>query len=287
MAMPHYRKPEWLRKPIRLSQIEATQQLLRRSELHTVCEEAMCPNIGECFAHNVATFLILGDRCTRACTFCAVTKAQPLPPDPSEPERVAEAVRVLGLRHVVITSPTRDDLSDGGSGQFCATVKAIKRRDSAVRVELLIPDFREDFASIAAISNSGADIVGHNIETVPRLYAVRAGSSYVRSLRVLERIRESNHTIATKSAIMLGLGELEEEVLGVMEDLRQIGCRYLSIGQYLAPTVHHTPVLEYVSPERFEHYRLLGLRLGFEHVKSSPYTRSSYMAHEYIPAQEF
>ncbi len=275
------RKPEWLRKKIRPSALGEVETLLAKGRLHTVCEEAMCPNITECFAKKQATFLILGNQCTRACSFCNVSKGHPLPVDPGEPGRVAEAVAAMGLRHVVITSPTRDDLDDGGAGHFARTVAAIKAQDASVRVELLIPDFRENVAALETVATSGAEIVGHNLETVPRLYHVRKGAAYDRSLRVLQRLHELNPTIATKSGIMLGLGEKEEEVLRLMEELLATGCRLLSIGQYLAPSPEHAPVVEYVEPERFDFFREIGLAMGYDYIQSSPYTRSSYMADEY------
>lgn len=276
------RKPEWLKKKITLSSLAEVKKLLNAGRLHTVCEEAMCPNIGECFAKKQATFLILGNQCTRACGFCNVSKGTPLPVDVGEPERVAEAVKAMELRHVVITSPTRDDLADGGAGHFAATVRAIKEMDSSVRVELLIPDFRENNAALATAATSGAEIIGHNMETVPRLYHVRKGADYTQSLRVLKKLNELNPDAATKSGLMLGFGETETEVLAVMGDLLDAGCRLLSIGQYLSPSSEHTPVVEYVEPERFEFFKVKGLEMGFAHIESSPYTRSSYMAHEYL-----
>lgn len=275
-------KPEWLRKKIRPSALEEMESLLGEERLHTVCEEAMCPNIGECFAKKQATFLILGNQCTRACSFCNVSKGHPLPVDPGEPERVADAIMKMGLRHVVVTSPTRDDLDDGGAGHFAQTVRAIKAQDASVRVELLIPDFKENDAALKTAATSGAEIIGHNLETVPRLYHVRKGAEYERSLRVLKRLRELNPDIATKSGIMLGLGEKETEVLRLMEDLLERGCRLLSIGQYLAPSPEHTPVAEYVEPERFDYFREIGLAMGYDYIQSSPYTRSSYMAENYL-----
>jgi lipoic acid synthetase len=281
-AEVRWRKPEWLRKPIRPSAMAALEAQFARAALHTVCREAACPNIGECFAHKQATFMILGSRCTRACTFCNVTRAIPLPPDPDEPRRVAEAVRSLGLRHVVVTAPTRDDLGDGGAAQFAATVRAIKGMDPAIRVELLVSDLREDAEALAVVAASGAEILGHNLETVPRLYHVRKGAEYHRSLRVLETLASLNPDTLTKSGIMLGLGEREEEVTALMGDLLAAGCRLLSIGQYLSPSSRHAPVVEYVEPKQFDRYREIGMEMGFRFIKSSPYTRSSYMAHEYL-----
>jgi lipoic acid synthetase len=275
-------KPQWLRKKITLSGHAEMTTLLGEGNIHTICEEAMCPNISECFKQKVATFMILGTHCTRACTFCAVTKGKPLPPDRREPEHVAQAILKLGLSHVVITSPTRDDLRDGGAEHFVETVDAIKQADGSIIVELLIPDMRENDASLERLALSGAEIIGHNMETVPRLYAVRHGSDYQRSLHVLKKLTAYNPSIATKSGIMLGLGERDDEVRTLMEDLLNIGCRFLSIGQYLSPSPGHTSVVEYVKPEKFEFFRLLGMEMGFTFIKSSPYTRSSYMAHEYL-----
>ena len=276
------RKPDWLRKKITPSIHTNMKILLNKGHLKTVCEEAMCPNISECFSHKQATFMILGNICTRACTYCAVDKGKPMVPDLNEPENVAKAVKQLKLQHVVITSSTRDDLTDGGADHFCKTVEAIKSIDNKIVVELLIPDMKEDEEALAAIANSGAEIIGHNLETVPRLYAVRKGATYERSLRVLKRLLSLNPQIATKSGIMLGLGESEEEILSLMQDLLDVNCYYLSIGQYLSPSQKHTKVVEFVKPEQFERLREIGMDMGFKYIKSSPYTRSSYMAHEYL-----
>ncbi|MDY0195155.1 MAG: lipoyl synthase [Sulfurovaceae bacterium] len=276
-------KPEWLRKKITPSSHQTMKSLLGEGNIHTICEEALCPNISECFSQNVATFMILGTQCTRACTFCAVSREKPIPPpDPLEPEKIANAVLKLGLKHVVITSPTRDDLNDGGAEHFSKTTSAIKTLDDLIDVELLIPDMRENDTALKQIALSGAKIIGHNLETVPRLYNVRKGSGYQRSLRVLRKLLEFNPECITKSGIMLGLGEQDDEVIKLMDDLLNVGCRFLSIGQYLAPSLHHAAVVEYAKPERFEFFRRVGLEMGFEYIKSSPYTRSSYMAHEYL-----
>lgn len=275
-------KPRWLRKKIRPALYKEMSDILEAGDINTICQEALCPNIGECFSQKVATFMILGVNCTRRCTFCAVSKEKPMPPDLLEPKKIANTVMKLGLKHVVITSPTRDDLDDGGAEHFCKTVASVKSMDNSVIVELLISDLRENESAIKKLSLSGAEIIGHNIETVPRLYHVRKGADYNRSLRVLQKLLASNPTCATKSAIMLGLGEREEEVLQAMEDLLGVGCRYLSIGQYLSPSVEHASVVEYVEPKVFEFFAKKGLEMGFWHIKSSPYTRSSYMAHEYL-----
>jgi lipoic acid synthetase len=282
MQTKRLRKPEWLRKKIAFGSHRAMDELLEKGRLHTICEEAMCPNISECFRARQATFLILGTRCTRACSFCNVSKGRPESVDSEEPVRVAEGVRRLGLRHVVITSPTRDDLDDGGAGHFRETVRAVKKVNPSATVELLMPDLQEKETALETVAMSGAEIIGHNVETVPRLYGVRRGAEYARSLRVLEKLARLNPALHTKSGIMLGLGEREEEVLEVMRDLLYAGCRYLSIGQYLAPSSGHAAVAEYVPPERFEAFYEKGMAMGFDHIKSSPYTRSSYMAHDYL-----
>ena len=276
------RKPEWLRKKITPSLNKEMELLLKRASLHTVCEEAMCPNISECFSKKQATFLILGNICTRTCSFCAVDKGKPFSLDMDEPENVARSVKELGLRHVVITSPTRDDLSDGGAEHFCKTVHAVKSEDGSIVVELLIPDMRENPVALEMVAQSGAEIIGHNLETVPRLYEVRRGADYGRSLRVLKMLLEFNPSVSTKSGIMLGFGESDEEVKALMGDLLEVGCGYLSIGQYLSPSQKHAEVVEFVRPERFEYLRETGMKMGFKYIKSSPYTRSSYMAHEYL-----
>lgn len=285
MPDANLRKPEWLRKKIRLSQMDAMQRFLEKGDLRTICEEALCPNIGECFARGVATLLILGETCTRHCSFCTVDKGKPLPPDPDEPRRIAEAVGALGLRHVVLTSPTRDDLSDGGAEQFCATVAAIKRMVSSVTVELLIPDMGGDEGALERIAHSGAEIVGHNVETVPRLYRVRKGALYGRSLGVLDALARFNPALAVKSAIMLGLGENDDEVEGVLRDLYRSGCRMVCIGQYLSPSPNHEKVVHYAHPERFDRLGRIAEGMGFMHVKSAPYARSSYLADTYLPTK--
>lgn len=275
-------KPEWLRKKINYSVNQELESLFRDAQVKTVCQEAMCPNISECFSQKQATFLILGNICTRACSFCAVGKGKPMALDLNEPQNVAQTVKQLGLRHVVITSSTRDDLGDGGAEHFYKTVDAIKATDSSIVVELLIPDMRENKDALQLIAMSGAQIIGHNLETVPRLYHVRKGAEYQRSLRVLKMLSSFNPFIATKSGIMLGFGEKDEEVKTLMQDLLDVGCKYLSIGQYLSPSFHHTSVVEFVKPERFEDLKNLGMEMGFSYIKSSPYTRSSYMANEYL-----
>ncbi|MDD5287065.1 MAG: lipoyl synthase [Desulfuromonadaceae bacterium] len=275
------RKPEWLQKKINKGDQAGMRRLLGELRLNTVCQQALCPNISECFGCGQATFLILGRICTRLCSFCNVEKEIPLPLDADEPKRVAEAVARLNLSHVVITSPTRDDLPDGGAGQYAATVAAIRRASPETRIELLIPDFNGESAIIEVVTSSRPEILGHNVETVPRLYYIRNGSDYHRSLDVLKICSEQGTDIRTKSGIMLGMGEKLEEVLQLFEDLRKAGCSYLSIGQYLAPSRAHYPVQEYIQPEVFDEMREIALKLGFSHVESGPYVRSSYHAGEY------
>lgn len=275
------RKPEWLKKKVNPRDHEFMVHLLGDLRLNTVCREACCPNISECFRQRQATFLILGRICTRRCAFCNVAKEQPVLPDGDEPGRVAQAVSRLALSHVVITSPTRDDLADGGAGAYAATVAAIRAAAPAAAIELLIPDFQGDPGALATVAAAGPNILGHNLETVPRLYHIREGAHYRRSLHVLATCRELAPGILTKSGVMVGLGENEEEVLEVFADLRLAGCSYLSIGQYLAPSRKHHPVQEFIAPERFEHYREQALAMGFSHVESGPYVRSSYHAASY------
>ena len=279
----HQRKPEWLRKKISFSAQKDMDQLLKENGIHTICQEAKCPNISECFAAKTATFLILGDICTRRCTYCNVTTGSPHSVNKEEIDQVTDAVKQLGLKFVVITSPARDDLKDGGAEQFLEVTQNVLNKTSDTQVELLVPDFQGNIESIKTVANSGAVIVGHNIETVPRLYNIRKASIYQRSLDVLQEIR--NHApdnVKTKSAIMLGLGETKEEVVEVFQDLIDVGCKLLSVGQYLAPSNEYEKVLEYVTPAQFEEYKQIALDMGFEYVHSSPYARSSYMAHEYV-----
>ena len=275
------RKPEWLRKKANPGDQGEMRQLLGELRLNTVCQQALCPNISECFACGQATFLILGKNCTRLCSFCNVEKSAPQPVDTGEPARVAEAVARLKLSHVVITSPTRDDLPDGGAARYAATVAAIRSLSPATRIELLIPDFQGSAPSLETVTMSRPDIIGHNVETVPRLYQIRSGADYARSLEVLRICAGLAPDIRTKSGIMLGMGETGDEVLQVLSDLRDAGCAYLSIGQYLAPSRRHYPVQEYVRPELFESLRLQALEMGFSHVESGPYVRSSYHAGKY------
>ena len=276
-------KPFWLNKKINLNGCWDMKNMLRGLRLNTVCEQSLCPNISECFESKVVTFMILGNACTRACRFCAVTKEIPEMIDLKEPIRIKEAVRQLELNYVVITSPTRDDLADGGAAIFCQIIQEILSLSYDIEVEALIPDFKGNVASVKLLATSGAGVIAHNLETVPSLYRkVRAGADYKRSLYVLKTAKEQNRKIFTKSGIMLGLGESDKEVLRVMRDLRSIDCDFLTLGQYLPPSLKHYPLKEYAHPERFSYLRSQALKLGFKDVKSSPYTRSSYKAHSFI-----
>jgi len=261
-----------------------TMATVRELGLHTVCQEARCPNIGECWGHRTATFMLLGDTCTRNCGFCAVTHGRPLAVDPAEPLRVASAVARLGLRHVVVTSVNRDDLADGGAAHFAATAGAIKRLLPGCRVEVLVPDFQGNLASVAEVVASPIDVFNHNLETVPRLYRrVRAGARYARSLAVLEAAHGGRDRLLTKTGLMLGLGETQEELASVFRDLRSIGCDILTLGQYLRPSGEHLPVERYVPPEEFTALGAEALALGFRHVESGPLVRSSYHAWSHVP----
>lgn len=261
--------------------------LLDKGQLHSVCESAHCPNIGECFANKTCTFMILGNVCTRKCTFCAVAHGQPSTPDPNEPNMVAMTASQLGLRHVVVTSVTRDDLPDGGASHFVATIWAIKGENPAATVEVLIPDFGGMTVPLNLIISAAPDIINHNLETVPRLYpSVRPGAVYEHSLRLIRNVSMAcaDHPITTKSGLMLGLGETQEEIVEVMEDLLWAGCRILTIGQYLRPSTQHHPVVEYVHPETFDRLAEIGNGLGFKQVVAGPLVRSSYHAAESFAA---
>jgi lipoic acid synthetase len=276
-------KPVWLRR--KLPDLEALQKmrsLLRRHGLNTVCEGALCPNQGECFGQGTATFLILGHTCTRNCTFCAIPSEDlPPAPDPQEPARVALAAAELELKHVVITSVTRDDLEDGGASHFAETVRALKRNNPQITVEILIPDFQGSRAALQAVVDSDPDIINHNLETVPRLYPeVRRQAVYSRSIDLLKRVKEINPGKISKSGLMLGLGEEKEEVLQVMADLCAVSCDLLTLGQYLRPSGKHHPVVRYVPPEEFEELRQEGEKMGFQAVFSAPLVRSSFHAAE-------
>lgn len=279
---PH---PPWIR--VRLVQgpnYKEVKGLLAGLGLHTVCQEARCPNMGECFESRTATFLILGPVCTRNCRFCAIEGGQPGLVDPQEPERVAEAVRTLGLRFAVITSVTRDDLPDGGASLFAETIRAIRRANAGCGIEVLVPDFQGSAEALDAVLEAGPDILNHNVETVPRLYPlVRPQAHYGRSLELIRRAKESGGCL-TKSGLMLGVGETWDEVVQVMAGLRQAGCDLLTIGQYLRPSQQHLPIVRYYTPEEFDRLANMGRQLGYRHVESGPLVRSSYHAHRQIEA---
>lgn len=279
------RKPDWLKINLvsgeKLAHFQELKQMMRGKTLHTVCEEAKCPNIHECWANRTATFMILGDICTRACRFCAVKTGLPTELDLAEPERVAEAAEQMGLRHVVVTSVARDDLSDGGASVFAATIQAIRRRLPLAAVEVLIPDFQGDWNALKIVMDAKPDVLNHNIETVRRLTdRVRARAKYDRTLELLRRAKELQPTIPTKSSLMVGVGESMEEILETMDDLRAVNVNILTIGQYLQPTRKHLDVVKYYHPDEFALLREEGLKRGFQHVEAGPLVRSSYHAHE-------
>lgn len=282
----HRRHPEWIRvRAPRGEDVAETRRIVRGFGLHTVCEEARCPNLGECWSHRTATFMLMGDVCTRNCGYCAVTHGKPLPLDPLEPARVAQAVSRLGLRHVVITSVDRDDLPDGGAAHFAATARAVKQVDPSCRVEVLIPDFKGDPEAVRTVVESPIDVLNHNTETVPRLYKrARPGGRYERSLEVLALSRRWRPRLLTKTGLMLGLGEERDEVLAVLADLRSVGCDVLTLGQYLQPSRDHLPVERYLHPDEFARLREDALTMGFRHVESGPLVRSSYHAWSHVPA---
>ncbi|MBI5781652.1 MAG: lipoyl synthase [Rhodocyclales bacterium] len=277
-------KPDWIRVRLaggeeaeRFQHIKAT---LRAHRLHTVCEEASCPNIHECFGKGTATFMILGDVCTRRCPFCDVAHGKPLPPDPAEPEHLARTVAAMRLRYVVITSVDRDDLRDGGAAHFAACIRAVREHSPFTRIEVLVPDFRGRLeAALEAFAHDLPDVMNHNLETVPRLYRqARPGADYAHSLRLLAEFKARHPEVATKSGLMVGLGETDEEIVQVMRDLRAHGCDMLTIGQYLQPSSGHLPVERYVPPETFAAFEREALALGFRHAACGPLVRSSYWA---------
>ncbi|RPH56923.1 MAG: lipoyl synthase [Acidobacteria bacterium] len=275
-------KPEWLKVRAPGSDTyRHLKELMRELELHTVCEEAHCPNIGECWDYGTATFMILGDVCTRACGYCAVGHGRPAAVDPAEPARVGNAVDRLGLSYVVITSVDRDDLSDGGASMFAGTIEAIRQRRPETRIEVLIPDFRGDGVALRTVLDAQPDVLNHNTETVPRLYRrARSGGRYDRTLELLERARTYAPQIPTKSGLMVGLGEERDELLTTLVDLRRAGCSILTIGQYLQPTREHLPIVRYYHPDEFRELKTYALEIGFSHVESGPLVRSSYHARE-------
>lgn len=277
------RKPPWIRARSPLHpEVGRLKALLRTHRLNTVCEEASCPNLGECFRHRTATFMIMGRLCTRRCPFCDVAHGRPLPLDPEEPENLARAVAAMGLKFVVITSVDRDDLRDGGAAHFAACIQAVRAHAPATSVEVLVPDFRGRLEiALEALEAAPPDVFNHNLETVPRLYrAARPGADYRHSLALLARFKERHPGIPTKSGLMLGLGETDEEIIAVMRDLRAVSCDLLTLGQYLQPSRHHLPVARYVTPEAFERLGEVARAMGFRGVASGPLVRSSYHAEQ-------
>lgn len=283
MQPPTLPKPSWLR--IRLmggQNYQDLKRIMRTLDLHTVCESARCPNMSECWEHRTATFMILGNICTRACGFCAVPSGRPMgPPDEDEPRRVAEAVEKMGLRYAVVTSVNRDDQPDGGAEIFARTIEGIRERVPGCKVEVLIPDFRGDWKALDTVLEARPDVLNHNMETVPRLYRkVRMGAVYERSLELLRRAGEAAPEMPTKTGMMLGLGETREEVLSAMEEIAAQGTKILTLGQYLQPTAEHLPVVRFVHPDEFAEFKKLGEEMGISHVESGPLVRSSYHAFE-------
>jgi lipoic acid synthetase len=275
-------KPDWLKVRAPGSpNYTLLKGLMRELGLHTVCEEAQCPNIGECWHHGTATFMILGEVCTRACAYCAVSHGRPAAADPGEAARVGRAIETLGLAYVVITSVDRDDLADGGAGIFAETIRETRARRPECRIEVLIPDFQGKEAPLRTVLDARPDIMNHNVETVPRLYRMaRSGGRYSRTLELLDRSRQYAPDIPTKTGLMVGLGEEHDELVATFTDLRQVGCQILTIGQYLRPSAEHAPMARYYHPDEFRELKRIALDLGFVHVESGPLVRSSYHAHE-------
>ncbi|MBU8712892.1 lipoyl synthase [Brevibacillus parabrevis] len=278
------RKPEWLKIKLHTNeQMKELKAIMRGGNLHTVCEEAKCPNIYECWSNRTATFMILGSVCTRACRFCAVKTGLPTELDQEEPQKVAIATAKMGLKHVVVTSVARDDLRDGGASIFAETIRAIRERNPLTGIEVLIPDFGGSEEALATVLAEKPDILNHNIETVERLSdRVRARAKYPRSLTLLQNAKKLRPGQKTKSSIMLGVGETDEEIVQTMHDLRAVNCDIMTLGQYLQPTKKHLPVLKYYTPDEFREFKELGMQLGFAHVESGPLVRSSYHAHEQV-----
>ena len=274
------KKPEWLKIRLhRTAEYADVQRIVRDHSLHTICSSGLCPNKAECWSRRTATFMILGEICTRNCRFCATLSGRPLPPDPSEPAKLAESVRLMGLRHVVVTSVTRDDLPDGGAAHWAECVRAIRAENPDVTIELLIPDLDAKPDLLDTVIASGPDIIGHNIETVERLTpVVRSRAKYRTSLETLRCLNRQG--VVTKSGLMVGLGESDDEVLQTLHDLREAGVGIVTLGQYLRPTLEHYPVAAYITPEKFEWYRLKALEMGFAYCASAPLVRSSYLAEE-------
>ncbi|OAM52144.1 lipoyl synthase [Methylovorus sp. MM2] len=281
IPVPAMRKPEWIRMKVPDSaRFQEIKQVLRENNLHTVCEEASCPNIGECFSGGTATFMILGDICTRRCPFCDVAHGKPLPPDVNEPENLGRTIAQMRLKYVVITSVDRDDLKDGGAQHFVDCIKTVRAYSPEIKIEVLVPDFRGKLdRAIQTLQSAPPDVMNHNMETVPRLYKqARPGANYHDSLTLLKQFREMYPDVPTKSGLMLGLGETDEEILEVMRDLRAHNVTMLTLGQYLQPSPHHLPVMRFVTPQRFEQFEQEALAMGFTHAACGPMVRSSYHA---------
>ena len=276
------KKPDWIRvKAVDWKVLEKMKSLTDKYQLHTVCEGATCPNMGECFCSGTATFMILGDICTRNCAFCSVTSAKPLPPDPKEPENIALASKELGLKHVVITCVSRDDLDDGGAGQFALTLEAIHRILPYATTDVLVSDLKTQKENIKIVLDQKPDIFAHNLETVPRLYdTCRSMADYQDSLKVLAMVKEIDPNQYTKCGLMVGLGETKDEIVAVMKDLRAVDCDFITIGQYLRPGPDNLEVVDFITPEMFEEYKKIGEDLGFTYVASSPFVRSSFHSEE-------
>ncbi len=279
-------RPSWLKKTLHSNaKPEKLRAMLGQSRLHTVCREASCPNLWECFSRGIATFMILGSRCTRNCRFCAVSYGIPDPPDSEEPARIAMAIQDMQLSYVVITSVTRDDLLDGGAYMFAQTIREIRQKETGTLVEVLIPDFKGDKSALKTVVDVQPDVVNHNIETVPRLYTlVRPQARYRRSLQLLKRVKKYDEKVYTKSGLMLGLGENSDEVYETLQDLLDTGCRLLTLGQYLQPTKEHLPVDHFIHPEEFDKWRDVALEMGFAEVAAGPFVRSSYRARQLYQA---
>ena len=287
-APPRLPKPDWLkvRAPGSPNYLRL-KGIMRDLNLHTVCEEARCPNIGECWAHGTATFMILGEVCTRSCSYCAVEHGRPGAVDTAEPARVGSAIETMGLNYVVITSVDRDDLKDGGASIFADTIRETRQRSPGCRIEVLIPDFQGKEEPLRAVLDAGPDVLNHNTETVPRLYRMaRSGGRYARTLELLKRSRQYAPRTPTKTGLMVGLGEEREELITTLNDLREVDCQILTLGQYLRPTEAHSPMVRYYHPDEFADLKSVALDLGFVHVESGPLVRSSYHAHETAEAYD-
>lgn len=285
---PRARRPEWLRVRAPAGEnFEDVRGLIREKRLHTVCEEAHCPNIGECWNHRTATFLLLGEVCTRGCRYCAIAKGKPRAIDEQEPDRIAEAVEHLRLKHAVLTAVNRDDQADGGAHIFAESIHKIRARLPECKIEVLIPDFDGNWDALAMVMDARPDVLNHNIETVPRLFRrFRPRASFYQSVELLRRARDlGGASVVTKSGIMVGAGETNDEVIGVMDDLRRADVDVITIGQYLAPSVTHWPIDRYVTPTEFAMFKQEGVQRGFRHVESGPLVRSSYHAHEHVPTK--